>query len=51
MALVGVTSQVSDVQATSREMRRITLVYHVLSFACNMMIVASSINVVAGIVQ
>ena len=46
--VVGMTSQVSDVQVTSREMRHITLVHSVLSFAFNMLILALSINVVAG---
>lgn len=46
--VVGMTSQVSDVQVTSREMRRLTLVHGVLSFAFNMLILALSINVVAG---
>lgn len=49
--VVGMTSQVSDVQVTSREMRRLTLVHSVLSFAFNMLIVALSINVVAGLLQ
>jgi uncharacterized membrane protein len=48
--VVGMTSQVSDVQATSREMRRITLVHSVLAFAFNMLVLALSINVVAGAV-
>jgi uncharacterized membrane protein len=48
--VVGMTSQVSDVQVTSREMRRITLVHSVLSFGFNMLIVALSINVVASAV-
>ena len=46
--VVGMTSQVSDVQVTSREMRRLTLVHSLLSFAFNMLILALSINVVAG---
>ncbi|MDB5929272.1 MAG: hypothetical protein JWR60_979 [Polaromonas sp.] len=46
--VVGMTSQVSDVQVTSREMRRLTLVHSVLSFGFNMLVVALSINVVAG---
>ncbi|VWX61977.1 Uncharacterized membrane protein [Burkholderiales bacterium 8X] len=46
--VVGMTSQVSDVQCTSREMRRITLVHSVLSFAFNMLVLALSVNVVAG---
>lgn len=45
---VGMTSQVSDVQVTSREMRHLTLIHSVLSFGFNMLIVALSINVVAG---
>ncbi|MGV8805401.1 MAG: DUF1345 domain-containing protein [Polaromonas sp.] len=49
--VVGMTSQVSDVQVTSREMRRLTLVHGVLSFAFNMLILALSINVVAGALQ
>ncbi len=47
--VVGMTSQVSDVQVTSREMRRLTLVHAVLSFGFNMLILALSINVVAGL--
>lgn len=46
--VVGMTCQVSDVQVTSREMRRLTLVHGVLSFAFNMLVLALSINVVAS---
>jgi uncharacterized membrane protein len=46
--VVGMTCQVSDVQVTSREMRRLTLVHSVLSFAFNMLVLALSINVVAS---
>lgn len=46
--VVGMTSQVSDVQVTSREMRRLTLLHGVLSFGFNMLILALSINLVAG---
>ncbi|MES2424462.1 MAG: DUF1345 domain-containing protein [Pseudomonadota bacterium] len=46
--VVGMTSQVSDVQVTSREMRHLTLVHSVLAFAFNMLVLALSINVVAG---
>ena len=49
--VVGMTSQVSDVQVTSREMRRLTLVHSVLSFGFNMLILALSINVVASGLQ
>ena len=47
--VVGMTSQVADVQVTSREMRHITLVHSVLAFGFNMLILALSINVVAGL--
>ena len=46
--VVGMTSQVSDVQVTSREMRQITLAHSLLSFAFNIVILALSINVIAG---
>ena len=49
--VVGMTSQVSDVQVTSREMRRLTLIHGVLSFAFNMLVLALSVNVVAGSIQ
>ena len=49
--VVGMTSQVSDVQVTSREMRRLTLVHSVLSFGFNMLVLALSINVVAGVLR
>ena len=47
--VVGMTSQVSDVQVTSRTMRRLTMLHGVLSFGFNMLILALSINVVAGL--
>ncbi|RYY75829.1 MAG: DUF1345 domain-containing protein [Comamonadaceae bacterium] len=49
--VVGMTSQVSDVQIVSPVMRRITLVHSVLSFGFNMLVLALSINVVAGSMQ
>ncbi|WHZ12843.1 MAG: protein of unknown function DUF1345 [Burkholderiaceae bacterium] len=49
--VIGMTSQVSDVQVTSREMRRLTLVHSVLAFAFNMLVLALGINVVAGAIQ
>jgi uncharacterized membrane protein len=47
--VVGMTSQVSDVQITSRRMRRLTLVHSVLSFGFNTIILALLINTVAGL--
>jgi uncharacterized membrane protein len=49
--VVGMTSQVSDVQVISREMRRITLIHGVLAFTFNMLVLALSINVVASSMQ
>jgi len=47
--VVGMACQVSDVQITSRRMRRITLFHSVLSFGFNTMILALLINTVAGL--
>lgn len=47
--VVGMTSQVSDVEVTSREMRRLTMLHGFLSFGFNILILALSINVVAGL--
>ncbi|MFZ4287345.1 DUF1345 domain-containing protein [Variovorax sp. HJSM1_2] len=49
--VVGMTSQVADVDVTSRAMRRLTLGHSLLSFAFNMVVLALSINVVAGAIQ
>ncbi|WP_395060756.1 DUF1345 domain-containing protein [Polaromonas sp.] len=46
--VIGMTSQVSDVKVSSREMRRLTLGHSILSFAFNVLIVALTINVIAG---
>jgi uncharacterized membrane protein len=47
--VVGMTCQVSDVQITSRRMRRLTLVHSVLSFGFNTVILALLINTVSGL--
>ena len=47
--VIGMTFQVSDVQVTSRSMRRLALVHGVLSFFFNTVILALSINLVAGL--
>ncbi|MGI9113564.1 MAG: DUF1345 domain-containing protein [Chthoniobacterales bacterium] len=46
--VIGMTCQVSDVQVTSREMRRLVLLHGVLSFAFNTVILALSINIVSS---
>src|SRR5213592_308903 len=43
--VVGMTCQVSDVQITSRRMRRIALVHSILSFGFNTIILALVINI------
>jgi uncharacterized membrane protein len=47
--VVGMTCQVSDVQITSRSMRRLTLVHSLLSFGFNTIILALLINTVSGL--
>lgn len=42
------TFQVSDVQVTSRQLRRMVLVHGVVAFFFNVFIVAVSVNIVAG---
>ena len=49
--VIGMTSQVSDVQVLSHSMRRLTLLHGLLSFGFNMLVLALSINVVAGVLQ
>jgi len=46
--VIGMTCQVSDVQVTSRAMRRMTLLHGVLSFFFNTVILALSVNLLAG---
>lgn len=49
--VIGMTFQVSDVQITSKRIRRLALMHGLLSFGFNTIIVALSINVVAGLMQ
>jgi uncharacterized membrane protein len=46
--VVGMTSQVSDVQVLSSNMRRMTLVHSVLAFIFNIAVLALSINIIAS---
>jgi uncharacterized membrane protein len=48
--VIGMTFQVSDVEITSRAIRRIALYHALISFAFNTAIVALSINVVSGLI-
>ncbi|MBF2064203.1 MAG: DUF1345 domain-containing protein [Calothrix sp. C42_A2020_038] len=45
--VIGMTSQVSDVQITSRLMRRLALLHGIISFFFNTSILAMSINIIA----
>ena len=47
--VLGMTFQVSDVQVTSKRLRRLALLHGVLSFGFNTVIVALTINVIAGL--
>ena len=49
--VIGMTSQTSDVEVTSREIRRLALMHGVLAFFFNTTIVAMSINIIAGMIQ
>ncbi len=49
--VIGMTSQVSDVEITSRSLRRLALLHSILSFFFNTAIVAMSINIIAGLIQ
>jgi len=48
--VIGMTSQVSDIQTTSRRMRRLALLHGVLSFFFNTTILAMSINIIAALI-
>jgi uncharacterized membrane protein len=47
--VIGMTFQVSDVEISSRRIRRQALVHALLAFALNTIVVALTINVVAGL--
>ena len=49
--VIGMTFQVSDVQITSRHIRRVSLIHAFISFIYNTVIVALSINIVSGLIS
>jgi len=49
--VVGMTSQVSDVEIASRSLRRLALFHGILSFFFNTTILAMGINLFAGLIQ
>lgn len=46
--VVGMTFQVSDVQVENRSLRRVVLIHGLVAFVFNVVILALSINVIAG---
>jgi len=46
--VIGMTFQVSDVQITSRYLRRVALLHSIIAFFFNVFIIAITVNVVAG---
>lgn len=48
--VIGMTSQTADVDITSHEIRRLSLLHGVLAFFFNTTIVAMTINIIAGII-
>lgn len=49
--VIGMTFQVSDVEISSRRIRRLSLMHALISFAFNTVILALSINVILGLFQ
>ena len=47
--VIGMTSQVSDVQINSREIRRLALLHGLVAFAFNTAVLALSINIISGL--
>ena len=48
--VIGMTCQVSDVQVSSSQLRRLALVHGLISFAFNTAILAMFVNIIAGLV-
>jgi uncharacterized membrane protein len=49
--VIGMTFQVSDVEISSKRIRRLTLMHSLISFVFNTVIVALSINIISGLTQ
>lgn len=49
--VVGMTFQVSDVEISSRRIRRLALIHSIISFAFNTAIVALTINIISGLIS
>ncbi len=49
--VIGMTFQVSDVEISSKRIRRLALIHSLISFLFNTVIVALSINIISGLTQ
>ena len=49
--VIGMTSQVSDVQILSRRLRRLAMVHGTLSFFFNVVILGMTISIMSGLLQ
>ena len=49
--VIGMTFQVSDVEISSKRIRRLALLHSLISFLFNTVIVALSINIISGLTQ
>ncbi len=49
--VIGMTFQVSDVEISSRRIRRLALMHSMIAFAFNTVIVALSINIISSLIQ
>jgi uncharacterized membrane protein len=49
--VIGMTFQVSDIEISSRRIRRLALLHSLIAFGFNTVIVALSINVISGLVS
>jgi uncharacterized membrane protein len=47
--VIGMTSQVSDVQVTSKVIRRLVAIHGVLSFFFNLVVLALTVNMIAAL--
>jgi uncharacterized membrane protein len=49
--VVGMTAQVSDVQVTSTDMRKLTMLHGIVSFVFNTVLIALAVNTIVALVQ
>ncbi|HCU45980.1 MAG TPA: DUF1345 domain-containing protein [Sphingobacterium sp.] len=49
--VLGCTFQVSDIEVSSRKIRRVVLFHGLLSFALNTFVVALTINIISGLIH